>query len=106
MGPHFNSYSKSGIPYIKGQTHSFYDSRIMEADNTIDFQTLQLLHLLPHRGYNWMTSVQGWNWGETIYIGWPEPSRTERDEALIIWLHRDYTTCPKSHFNMKGANSA
>jgi len=31
-----------------------------------------------------MTSVQRWNRGETIYNGWPEPSRTEWDEALSL----------------------
>jgi len=52
MEPHFNSYSNSGITCIKGSTHRFYNSTIKEADNTIDLQTLQFLHLLPHLQWN------------------------------------------------------
>ena len=46
--PHFNSYSDTGIPCIKGKTHRLYDNRTTETDNTIDFQALHLLYLLPH----------------------------------------------------------
>ena len=60
MSPHFDSHANSGIPSIKRLTHRFYSSRINTAANTIDLQSLQLLHLLPHLQYNdvgtWMES--------------------------------------------------
>jgi len=60
MSPHFNSHANSGIPSMKGLTHRFYSSRMNTDANTIDLQSLQLLHLLPHLQYNdvgtWMES--------------------------------------------------
>jgi len=60
MSPHFDSYANSGIPGIKGSTHRFYSGRINTGADTIDLQSLQLLHLLPHLQYNdvgtWMES--------------------------------------------------
>jgi hypothetical protein len=60
MSPHFDSYANSAIPSIKGLTHRLYSSRFNTDANTIDLQSLQLLHLLPHLQYNdvgtWMES--------------------------------------------------
>ena len=60
MSPHFDSHANSGIPSIKRLTHRFYSSRMNTDANTIDLQSLQLLHLLPHLQYNdvgtWMES--------------------------------------------------
>jgi len=60
MSPHYDSHANSGIPGIKGLTHRFYNSKMNTDTYTIDLQSLQLLHLLPHLQYNdvgtWMES--------------------------------------------------
>jgi len=60
MSPHFDSHANSGIPGTQGLTHRFYSGSIKTDADTIDLQSLQLLHLLPHLQYNdvgtWMES--------------------------------------------------